>query len=54
MRFRFVIEYSSDESAEAGGEHGVHDSIESVLMSVLPYMVDNVDIYFEELVEEDV
>lgn len=51
MRFRIVIEYSSEESAECVG--GAHDTI-SDMLNVLPFMVDNVAIDFEELVEEDV
>lgn len=51
MRFRFIIEYDSEESAECIG--GVHDTIHCILYNALPYMVDNVRIAYEEI-DEDV
>lgn len=45
MEYKITIDYTTDESPEV--YDGVHDSI-AKLLSVLPYMVDNVSINFFE------
>jgi len=41
------IFYTTDDNMDALWEGSVHESIVTTLNTILPYMVDNVDVYFE-------
>lgn len=51
MDFVVTIRYSTDDVEADTNYCAVNDSIQALLSNTLPYMVDNLDIYFD--VEEN-